>query len=177
MRKIKLFIASSLDGFIAREDGALDWLDTIPNPNQIDHGYEAFLSTVDTLIMGRSTYEEILSFGVQWPYSTCKTYVATSNQSLTVGTPKTQVMNDVNKEGIEAVKRESNKDIWLVGGGKLITHFLNLEAIDEMIISIVPTLLGKGISLFPDQPKVTSFELLSAESFETGIVNLHYRRK
>lgn len=79
MKKTKLFIATSIDGYIARKDGTLDWLDAIPNPDQLDYGYYAFYETVDTILMGRKTYEEVLGFGVDWPYPDCKTYVVSSN--------------------------------------------------------------------------------------------------
>ncbi|PWD99692.1 dihydrofolate reductase family protein [Marinilabilia rubra] len=177
MTKIKLFIATSIDGYIAREDGALDWLYAIPNPGQTDHGYADFYKEIDTVIMGRTTYEEILGFGVEWPYPDCQTYVVTSDEFYEVKTPNTSVLNRLKKKTIEPVKGKSKSNIWVVGGGKIITAFLNLGLIDEMLLSIIPTILGRGIPLFPDAPKETLFELENAETFETGVVNLIYRGK
>ena len=177
MSKVKLYIAASIDGFIARKDGALDWLYALPNPNSIDHGYESFLTTIDTVILGRNTYEEILGFDVEWPYPACSAYVLTSNATLSVGTPNTQVITSLDHKELDNIKKKSEKNIWVIGGGLLITHLLNMKAIDEMIISIIPTVLGDGIPLFPNHPKETIFSLLKAESFETGVVNLHYEKK
>ena len=72
MPKIKLYIAATIDGFIAREDGSLDWLNNHPNPDQLDYGYADFMSRIDTVIMGRKTYEEVLGFGVEWPYGSLR---------------------------------------------------------------------------------------------------------
>jgi len=80
-------------------------------------------------------------------------------------------LNQVNE-----MKKEGGKDIWLVGGGKLITGFLNEDLIDEMIISLIPLILGDGIRLFPDNPRETSFEMVETNAFETGIVNVAYKR-
>ena len=175
--KIQLYIAVTLDGFIARENGSLDWLLAFPNPNQIDHGYGDFLAQIDALIMGRKTYDEVLGFGIEWPYGNCKTYVVTKNQDFTVKTDNTYTLFELNNSMIDQLKSESEKNIWLVGGGDLITQFLNLDAIDEMIFCMIPMVLGKGIRLFPDEPVETEFKFLKAEPFETGIVNLTYRRK
>ncbi|WP_299529103.1 dihydrofolate reductase family protein [Ulvibacterium sp.] len=177
MSKIKLYIATSLDGFIAREDGSLDWLYALPNPNQIDHGYADFFESIDTIIMGKGTYEEILGFGVEWPYSNCQTYILTTDKNFKAKTEKTKIIHQVNNPVVEQMKSNADKDIWIVGGGKTITHFIDLELIDEMILCLIPTILGKGIKLFPNNPKETTFELRKSETFETGVVNLTYERK
>ena len=177
MKKIQVYIAVTLDGFIARENGSLDWLLTFPNPNQIDHGYGVFLENIDTLIMGRKTYDEVLGFGIDWPYRNQKTYVVTKNQDYTVKTDNTHTLHELKKETIDQLRSECDKNFWLVGGGDLITQFLNLDAIDEMILCMIPIVLGKGIRLFPDEPGETKFKFLKAESFETGIVNLTYSRE
>jgi dihydrofolate reductase len=177
MPKIKLYIATTLDGFIAREDGSLDWLMSLSNPKEIDHGYEAFFETIDIVVMGRKTYEEVLGFGVEWPYGSCKTYVLSSDPEYSDKTPQTQVLTELNAKQIAMFREKSQKNIWVIGGGEVITRFLNLGAIDEMILSVIPIILGKGIPLFPAEPKETSFSLVGAEAFETGVVNLSYVRK
>jgi dihydrofolate reductase len=177
MKNIQLFIAVTLDGFIAREDGSLDWLLEMPNPNNLDHGYNDFIAKVDLIIMGRKTYEVVLDLDMGWPYSNCKTYVATKDKEYKVKTDHTYIVYELDKDTIERFRSESQMNIWLVGGGELITLFLNEEAIDEMTISVIPIILGKGIRLFPDTPKETRLELVGSESFETGVVNLVYRRK
>lgn len=177
MPKIQLFIAATIDGFIARENDSLDWLLEFPNPNKIDHGYNEFISEVDLIIMGRKTYEVLLTLEKNWPYSNCKTYIATSDLNYSLKFENTFLLNEINKAVIDSLKSESKKNIWLVGGGDLITQFLNLDSVDEMIISIIPLILGKGIRLFPDFPKETKFEFIRSETFETGIINLVYKKK
>lgn len=176
MSKTKLFIATTLDGFIARENGSLDWLHSFPNPVQLDYGYHDFLTTVDTIVMGRKTYEEILSFGIDWPYEEFSTYIVTSDENYTTKTNNTYTLSDMDKKAISDLKDKSEKGIWLVGGGTLITSFLNLGAIDEMTLSIIPVILGKGIRLFPNEPKEAQFKLQTNEVFKTGVVNLVYTK-
>jgi len=176
MTKIKLYIAATLDGFIAREDGSIDWLTGMPNPGGTDHGYNEFLQSVDTLVMGRKTYDDVLGFGIPWPYPDHKTYVVTANNDFKTSTPATEIIHAINRETIQMLKRASRNNIWLVGGGEIVTAFLNENAIDEMIISVIPILLGKGIRLFQHELKETRFGLVSAQTFETGVVNLVYRK-
>ncbi len=177
MPKFVVYIATSIDGFIAREDGAVDWLDDLPNPNRIDHGYAGFYSGIDVVVMGRKTYEEILGFDVPWPYADCKTFVITSQAAYKITTPKTETIHILDEKTIRHIRSESKKDIWVVGGGQVVTSLVKLDAIDEMILSIIPIVLGSGISLFEGQPKETAFKLVTTETFETGVVSLTYRKK
>lgn len=188
MAELKLFIASSLDGYIAREDGSLDWLDEASqqleteNKNledgaePLDGGYGKFIASIDVIIMGRKTYEEVLGFGVEWPYPDQHTYIATSDPDYKPTTVNTSVMNNIDEQAVESLKEESKKNIWVVGGGQLITRFLDLDAIDQMTITIISRILGKGIPLFPNNPKETKFELVSTETYGSGMVNLNYRK-
>jgi dihydrofolate reductase len=177
MTKIKLFIAHSLDGFIARENGSLDWLENLPNPKGVDHGYSKFLADIDTILIARASYEEILGFGVDWPYPNCQTWVLTRQSNYIVSTPNTQLLYPISPQAFADVKASATKDIWALGGGKLISALLNLGLVDEMTLSVIPIVLGKGILLFPNQPLETKLELINTQSFETGVVNLHYRTK
>lgn len=177
MKKVKLYIASSLDGYIAKKDDNLDWLTQFPNPNQLDYGYSAFIKGVDTVIMGNRTYQEILGFGVDWPYADKQSYIFSRNKGLAIKSVNTVLFNEDVKEGVETLKRQDGKDIWLVGGGGLIGTFLELELIDEMTLTLIPTMLGEGIRLFPEINKETNFQLVESTAFENGIVNLVYRKK
>ena len=177
MGEIKLYIATSIDGYIARKDNSIDWLESLDNPNQIDHGYGAFYETIDTVVMGRKTYEEVLGFGVDWPYPNCQTFVITTNKDFKTTTPHTAVLNSLDETTIGSLKQQSSKDIWLVGGGQIISAFLNLNAIDDMLITLIPIVLGEGLPLFPNSPNEKQFTLDSVEGFETGAVNLVYKRK
>ena len=145
--------------------------------NKIDHGYGEFYETLDTTIIGRKTYQEVLGFGVDWPYSNCETFVVSSNPSTSIETPNTTLIDANIIDRVRELKMEPGKDIWLIGGGELITWFLNEGLVDEMTLNVVPVILGKGIPLFPGTPKETSFELKASQPFETGIVNLTYQRK
>ena len=177
MSKTTLYIATTIDGKIARNDGSLDWLYALPNPNQIDHGYADFLSTIGTTIMGKKTYNEILGFGVEWPYQNITSYVATTDENYKTITPDTFPLKSNIIDFVNELKTKSEKDTWLIGGGQLITYFLNNDLLDKMILTIIPTIIGEGISLFPDNPKETIWKLENVEKFETGVVNLTYERK
>jgi dihydrofolate reductase len=176
MQKFVVYIAASIDGFIARQDGAVDWLDDLPNPNRIDHGYAGFYAGIDVVVMGRKTYEEILGFDVPWPYPDCKTFVITSQSAYEPTTPNTETIYTLNEKTIRHIQSKSKKNIWVVGGGQVVTSLINLNAIDEMILSIIPLVLGSGIRLFAGKPKETAFSLATTETFETGVVSLTYRR-
>ena len=175
MSAFKLFIATSIDSYIARNDGSIDWLDGVEHPKGVDYGYSAFMSTIGTVMMGRKTYEDVVGFDVDWPYGEYKTYVVSSKSDVVISTPNTELIHNIESETLVAVSKNTNKDIWVVGGGELIASFLNKGLIDYMLISIIPVVLGSGRPLFKDSLE-TKFQLESTESFENGIVNLVYRK-
>ena len=177
MSKTVLYIATTLDGKIARKDGSLDWLDALPNPNQIDYGYGQFLNTIGTTIMGKNTYKEILDFGVDWPYAGMNSYVVTSDNDFKSTTPDTFIVAPNLTDFVLDLKKKNEKDIWLIGGGQLIASFLDNELLDRMILTLIPTTIGEGIPLFPEIAKETTWALTNAERFETGVVNLTYDKK
>ncbi len=176
MSRIKLYIATTIDGYIARENNSLDWLYELPQIEGEDYGYANFYSGIDVVVLGRTTYEEILGFGVDWPYSDSKCFVITSNKNYQVTTENTEVMNSIDKSKIDKIRSASNKGVWIVGGGPVIQGFLNEASIDEMLLTIIPRLLGRGKRLFPEGSFESKFELLESKSFETGVVNLTYRK-
>ncbi len=176
MFKTVLYIATSLDGFIARPDGSLDWLTSVPSPDTGDYGYAAFLERIGTTIMGRLTYDEIIGFGVEWPYAGLDTYVATKNSALKIQSPDTYLLTEDLREFVTELKRKAKNDIWLVGGGQLITAFINEGLLDKMIITIIPKIIGEGIPLFAGLSGETSWKLTETQSFDTGVVNLTYEK-
>lgn len=176
MKKIILYSAVSLDGFIARENGELDWLDALPNPGNIDYGYGEFYSGIDTVVMGRRTYEEVLGFGVEWPYPDRKSYVVSHKTNVSIQTPNTYLLHGELTQEMEKLKNEKGKNIWLAGGGILNTSFLNADLVDEMIITVMPIIIGAGLPLFPNAPKETKFKLKRTTPFESGAVNLEYEK-
>lgn len=177
MTKIILYIASSLDGYIARKDGSVDWLDSLDNPENSDFGYGEFMANIDILIMGRKTYEVVVGFDMPWPYKNIKTYVVTQNRDLTIDSPDTHLLHDIDKKAIEEIRRESARNVWLVGGGSLVTTFLNYHAVDEIILSQVPIILGEGIRLFPGKSIEVPFQLTKHEVFPNGLVQLNYLQR
>lgn len=177
MRKLKLYIACSIDGYIARKDGTLDWLDAVPNPDELDYGYGEFYATIDTTIMGSSTYKEVLGFDVPWPYTECQSYILSRKGDVEIATPSTHLVKEDIPSFIKKLKEEEGKDIWIIGGGQIIYSFLDLGLVDEMLLTLAPVILGDGIPLFPGSPLETNFELIKTEGFNSGFVNLEYRRK
>jgi dihydrofolate reductase len=176
MAIIQLYIATSLDGFIARPDGQLDWLESFPNPDMLDYGYMNFISQIGTIIMGRKTYSWLIDGGHEWPYTEQDTYVVSRQQDLELKIPRGKVLSGDLADFVNELKASTNKDIWLVGGGELNTLFLNHDLIDKMIITVVPVIIGEGIPLFPNKPKESSWTLEKSEAYETGIIGLTYIR-
>ncbi|WP_179361927.1 dihydrofolate reductase family protein [Nitrosopumilus oxyclinae] len=165
MRKIVLFIASSLDGYIAKNDGGVDWL-----PVRCSSGYDDFYKSIDTVIMGKKTYSQILTFGA-YPYKDKKSYVLTRND--TSSNNDIRFVNDVEKL-TKNLLTSSGSDIWLVGGAEIITTFMNLGLIDEIILSIIPVVLGSGVPLFNKIQKETKFQLIKTTEYD-ALVELHYK--
>jgi dihydrofolate reductase len=172
MPHVTLYIATSLDGYIARADGGIDWLDAVQRPDT-DYGYHAFYDTIEAVLLGRKTYELAESFG-EWPYPGKPSYVFT-RQRLT------STRNDVFFTAAEpaALVRELNdrglKRLWLVGGGELVAAFQRERLIDEYIVSIIPVSLGNGIPLFPPPGQELPLELTGCERFPSGLVQLRYQ--
>ena len=175
MSEVKLFIAASLDGYIARKDNSLGFLNDIRVEGE-DYGYSAFLDGIDVIVMGRSTYQEILAFGVQWPYESRQIFIVSTNKDLEIPTPNTSLINTYDEETIQTLKDQSEKGVWLVGGGKLIKNTLAVQALDSFVISIIPVLLGDGIPLFPKGFDEQKLNLEKVDSFASGVVNLHYKK-
>lgn len=173
MRKLILYIATSLDGFIARSDGRVDWLDNIPNPNQLDYGYEAFLASIDTTLMGNNTYRTILGFGGEFPYADKINYVFSRSEQA--DTTFVRVITADPASFVQSLKSSSGGAIWLIGGGQLNTHLLNARLIDEMIITVAPIILGTGIPLFESHALETQWITVRTKSFDTGLVQSTYR--
>ena len=166
MRKIILFIASSLDGYIAKKDGSVDWL-----PKNSPSGYKKFYRSIDTLIMGKKTYDQILTFGA-YPYGDKKSYVVTRSNDQNKN-ENTQFVNDVEKL-VKDILSNPGMNVWLVGGSQIISIFMNLGFIDEIILSIIPVVLGDGIPLFVDIQKETKFDLVQTIDYD-ALIELHYK--
>jgi dihydrofolate reductase len=168
VRRLILFIASSLDGYIAGQDGEIDWLF-----HDHDYGYAAFYAGIDTVIMGRKTYELSLSFG-EYPYPGASAYVF----SRTPRSPDAHarfVAGDV-AGFVRGLKAKRGRDIWLVGGGEIVRECLGADLIDEFVVSIHPVVLGAGVPLFPPGTPRRALLLRSVERYGSGLVQLSYAR-
>lgn len=173
MRKIKIYIAASLDGYIARPDGDLDWLTEFPNPTKEDYGYNEMLTSVDVVVMGGRTYHGLSCMDILWPYKDKKTFVV-SHKAIDTS-ENIEFITDNIIERISDLKNRSSKDIWLAGGGELITMCLNAGLVDEMQICYIPIILGSGIPLFPNNPKESNWTLTENIAYASGIIKLIYR--
>lgn len=172
-REVVLYIAQTLDGYIAREDGSVDFLETIEGEG--DNGYSEFLESIDTVVMGRDTYDQVRSFDVPFPYQGQECYVFSRSRK---GSDEyvTYVEGDVG-EFIETLKKKPGKKIWLVGGAKLIEGFQEANVIDEYVVASLPYLLGSGIRLFQrEEVREERLEFQKLERFGE-VVLLHYRTK
>jgi len=175
--KVTLYIAASVDGFIAGPDGEIDWLSMVDHPDE-DYGYYQFYDSVDALIMGRKTYE--VPAGVaEWPYPGKPSYVLTRQDLKTAGlnTDRDDVtfVSDPVETVVASLRSQGFKHLWLAGGGEIIRAFLNQRLIDEHIISIIPVILGAGIPLFPTPNPLQRLELISSRHFKSGLIQAHYR--
>jgi dihydrofolate reductase len=168
MKKIVLNIALSLDGYIAGPKGEFDWLFT-----DQDYGLKDFLSRIDTTLMGRKTYDLMMKMG--GAYAGMKNYVFTRKRTQEKKKKAVFVSEDITAF-VKKLKSEKGKDIWLVGGAELARSFFEADLVDEMILSIHPILLGKGIPLFQKTGRRRDFELRHSKTYSSGLVQLHYIR-
>jgi len=174
MPGIKLYIATSLDGFIAREDGSIDWLMEYENNPETDYGYSEFYSSIGTVLMGRKTYAQVLEFG-DWPYKEKKSYVFTGKKDSLPCEKNVEFVTGDLKKFVHQLKESTEQDIWLVGGSQLIKAFLAENLVQDLIIFIVPVILGGGIPLFDRIGKQIKLKTFGIEKYENGIVRLDYK--
>ena len=170
--KASVFIATSLDGFIARTDGGLDWL---PVDGGEPHGYDEFMSTVDAIVMGRNTFETVLGFG-SWPYEQ-KPVVVLSHSLRELRAPNGAVCELMDGSPTEIVRRLADRG-WkhlYIDGGVTVRGFLESGLIQELTITKVPVLLGQGIPLFGRLGQDIRLEHVATQTYPSGLVKSHYR--
>lgn len=168
-----VFIATSLDGFIARRDGAIDWLPT-PEAGVEDYGYHAFMDTVDAVVMGRNTYESVLAMG-GWTYP--KPVVVLSSRAFKVSRKLSETV--VNMSGTpQEITEQCAKRGWnslYIDGGITIQRFLAAGVIERIIVTRVPVLLGEGLPLFGALPHDIALTHVRTQAYDTGLVQSEYR--
>jgi len=187
MRKLKYYVACTVDGFIAREDGSFDCFpmsgehfadlfnsfpETFPAHFQEARGIRAENKQFDAVLMGRKTYEVGLNFGVTNPYPSLKQYVFSRTMKASPD-ENIELISDNPAPFVKELKKETGKDIWLCGGGALATTLFS--EIDEMIVKLNPLVIGSGIPLFSRALDPTNLELADRKIYSNGFILLHYR--
>lgn len=173
-REVVLYIAQSLDGYIATESGGLEWLDMVAAEGE-DYGYNDFVATVDTVIIGRKTYDKVMSFGIEFPHKGRSTYVV--SRTLSGRTEDVSFYNGDVSKLITEIRRSPGKNIYVDGGSDLVLDMLKNDLIDRFIISIIPVMLGRGIRLFQSGFSPLNVSLVECVKYPSELVQLHYRRK
>jgi dihydrofolate reductase len=172
MRKVVLGLGISLDGYIARLDGSVDFL-FMPK----DYSMGPFFATLDTAIMGRKTYAASLKMGGGNSFGGSSMTYYVMSRSRPPGKRRDVIFTNQSASAlIEQIRGRPGKDIWLMGGGELARAFLKEDLIDELYLGVVPVLLGKGLPLFPAGFPQRDFELLENKSFSKGLIALKYKR-
>lgn len=169
-RNLVLFIASSLDGYIATKEESLEWLFKVEGEG--DNGFTEFYETVDTVLMGKRTYDWIMKQDIkEFPYKNKECYVFT--RSVVEDTENVRFVNDDVTNFIHKLKNQEGKNIWIVGGGELLQSFIQEKLVNELILTVAPTILGKGIPLFKEGDYQLDLSLKGTRNFNQ-FVELHY---
>lgn len=176
-RRIIVYIATSADGFIARTDGGIDWLDR-PSPKG-NYGMGAFVKSIDTVLWGRKTYDMALDYqkkGVPGSAfdTKVKNYVFTRGSLPSAPPACVEVVQEPISAFTNRLRKEKGKDIWMMGGAGIIASFLDEGKIDEFMIHVIPTFIGEGIPLMAPRRRTVALQLISSTKFPDGVVKLHY---
>lgn len=176
MRKVVLFIAISLDGYIADANGGVDWLSGQGDDSENMDTYSEFVKDIDTVIMGWNTYHQVVTelSPKEWIYSDLKTYVVT--HKLSDSSEQICFTDESPTDLVKKLKAENGKDIWICGGAAIVHQLICADLIDKYYISVIPTLLGNGIRLFGEFPKERKLSLTKTQHYN-GITDLIYERR
>jgi dihydrofolate reductase len=170
MASVRLYVATSLDGFIADRDGSVDWL--APYDGRL-YGYDKFLADVGALVMGRRTFELIRATGDDWPYKG-KTVVVLSSQALGRMPQGVTIAARGMWEGLQQARKMTPRDIWIVGGAVTMQSALDEGLVDVMEVFLVPALLGKGLNLLNDLVRRPALLFDGMDTYPDGVVKLRY---
>lgn len=176
MRKLLLFIATSLDGYIAKPNDDLSFLRLVEKEGE-DYGYAEFTANIDTIIIGRKTYDYVLKEIGSSHYDNGERDVFVITRTSRPSTGKTTFYTGNLTELVQRLKSDSGKNIYCDGGAEIINELLQYDLIDEFIVSVIPILLGNGTRLFKDGRPEQQLQLVSSETFDTGLTQFHYNRK
>jgi dihydrofolate reductase len=168
MIKVFLYIAQSLDGYIATADGEVAWLDQFNNIVGEDYGYKKFIETIDTVIQGNTTYQQF-----ETKHEDKNSYVFTQSPEKHTD-DHVQFVQGSPKEFLEQLDEKTHQNIWLVGGAKLLANFLNEEQVNEIIIFTMPVILGTGIALFDNLTQPPLLKLTHSKTYKNGVIESCY---
>lgn len=172
----KVYIATSIDGYIADKNGGIDWLHEVENPEGSDLGFMEFMSGVDAIIMGRTTYETVLGFDVDWPYPVPVFVLSTTLRKVADGyEDKVFLVNGSIENVLQQVQDRGHKNIY-IDGGRTIQSFLQKGLIDELCITTIPIVLGGGSPLFCDLETAQRFKLEKSEVLLNQLVKNTYKK-
>jgi dihydrofolate reductase len=171
-RKLILYIAMSLDGYIAKPNDDLGFLSIVEKEGE-DYGYADFVSSVDTVIMGRRTYDWVTK-QVDFPHADKNAFIITGSSRPNIG--KTVFYSGDLNDLVRKLKTEEGKNIFCDGGAEIVNELLKEDLIDEFMISVIPVLVGNGIKLFKDGRPEQTLKLIKVKTFDTGLTQLHYER-
>lgn len=171
-RKVILYISMSLDGYIATKDNSLEFLSMVEQKDE-DYGYNDFVKSVDTVIIGRKTYEKVIAMGYKYPHTDKDVYIITRNERPSIG--KFKFYTGGLTQLVYSLKNQLGKNIYCDGGAEIANELIKNNSVDEYIISVIPILLGDGIRLFKDGRPEEKLELVSTKQFDKGLVQLHYK--
>lgn len=176
MRNAVLFIAMSLDGYIADQQGGVDWLNGQGNDEDTIDSYSEFVKDIDTVLMGWNTYHQVVTelSPEAWVYKDFRTYVITHNQCESI--ENIQFVNESPEDLLRKLKKQDGKDIWICGGASIVRQLVQGDLIDKYYISVIPTILGSGIRLFEQTGKEVKLKLCKTRSYN-GITDLVYVRR
>ena len=175
--KNHIFIATSIDGFIADRNGGIEFLQSVPNPKNEDLGYNQFIEKIDAIVMGRGTFQTVLGFNIPWPYK-LPVFVASSTLKSVPDelNGRVEIVNGTPSEITKKMTEKGFRNIY-IDGGTTIHRYLKEDLIDEMVISTIPVVLGEGTPLFGALSQALEFDLISSEVFLDAITQVTYRRK
>ena len=176
MAKTSYYVAVSLDGFLAREDGVVDWLSNYTNPFETPYDYEPFYQTVSAVVMGRKTYDTVLGFG-EYPYQGKPGLVLSKNADFQVNESGVESVSANWKEKVVKLKSSVENRVWLVGGGETASLFVRENLLDEIILTIIPETIGTGIQWLGKIPLSASWLLSEHHVSKNGVVQLVYAKR
>ncbi len=169
MRQIRGFVAATLDGYIAAPDGGIDWLDEF---SKLDYGYGAFIAQIDTLIIGRRSYDQVQEM-MAWPYTGKRTLIVT-HRPVEKLPEQTETWSGDVPDLVRSLRAAPGKDVWVIGGADVQQQFLDAGGLDRVEVHIIPILLGDGIPLWPRSEQRHRLQLRSADTLDGGMVRLDY---